>query len=545
MTRVARRRGRPARARVGARPRRTRAPAAPASLTIDDGDRDSLVYVAGGSGALELDGVSYPLAAEVAALVLAGERATVTRGHRRPRARARQPSGPTSTGTPRWASAAVVVAVDHSETSGATGKRSFQVLFGPHNGSTRATLFAGFVPPGRAPWHYHLYDEIVWVPHGPGPAAPRERRRGAWPGRGVPAARARGSHRGEHRRAESWPSSALFTPAGSPSAAYLPPAARRAIVGRPRRRGDTNGRRLALESVRVTTTSDRATWVGRSVLRVEDEALLRGAGRFLDDLSPAPHACHAAVVRSQLPHARIRSTRRAALEAPGVVGVLTGEDVKALSRPFPAGIDSPMPHYAAAVETARYVGEPLAVVVARDRYAAEDAAELVAVDYEQLDAVLDAGAAAETESCVHDRTFHYGDVDEALASAALVVRETFRFPRFTCTPVECYAVVADWSEAERLAHRVGQLPGPVLPARCRRCGARATRQPAPPSDAPRLRWLVRDQVVGARLRGADGARQPQARRPGALDGGPRRAPARQRRRHRSRDDGRGGLHRGR
>ena len=50
----------------------------------------------------------------------------------------------------------------------ATGARSFQILFGPHNGSTRATLFAGFIPPGKAPWHYHLYDEIVWVPEGPG-----------------------------------------------------------------------------------------------------------------------------------------------------------------------------------------------------------------------------------------------------------------------------------------------------------------------------------------------------------------------------------------
>ena len=50
----------------------------------------------------------------------------------------------------------------------ATRARSFRILFGPHNGSTRATLFAGFVPPGKAPWHYHLYDEIVWVPEGPG-----------------------------------------------------------------------------------------------------------------------------------------------------------------------------------------------------------------------------------------------------------------------------------------------------------------------------------------------------------------------------------------
>ena len=62
----------------------------------------------------------------------------------------------------------LVVTPDEHDAQQATGGRSFEILFGPHNGSTRATLFAGFVPPGRAPWHYHLYDEIVWVPDGPG-----------------------------------------------------------------------------------------------------------------------------------------------------------------------------------------------------------------------------------------------------------------------------------------------------------------------------------------------------------------------------------------
>ena len=186
---------------------------------------------------------------------------------------------------------------------------------------------------------------------------------------------------------------------------------------------------------------ERETWVGRALPRFEDAALLRGEGRFMDDFAPVPHACHAAVVRSQLAHARVAVDPSAALELPGVVGVLTGEDVAALSRPFPAGIESPVPFYSAAVGTARYMGEPLAVVVARDRYTAEDAAELVAVDYEPLEPVLDPLAA----DPVHDRSFHYGDVDEALARADLVVRETFRLPAWSCTPVECYGVVADWA----------------------------------------------------------------------------------------------------
>jgi 2-furoyl-CoA dehydrogenase large subunit len=190
------------------------------------------------------------------------------------------------------------------------------------------------------------------------------------------------------------------------------------------------------------------TWVGRSVLRFEDEALLRGEGRFIDDLAPVPGTRHAAVVRSPFAHARIvRLDPSAATKAPGVVGVLTGEDVVAMSRPFPSGIDSPVPHYSAAHETVRYVGEPIAVVVARDRYLAEDAAELVDVEYEPLDPVLDPLAAAETHACVSDRSFEYGEAEEALARADLVIRERFAFPRWSCTPVECYGVVADWDAA--------------------------------------------------------------------------------------------------
>jgi 2-furoyl-CoA dehydrogenase large subunit len=203
------------------------------------------------------------------------------------------------------------------------------------------------------------------------------------------------------------------------------------------------------------------TWVGRSLPRLEDAALLRGEGRFLDDLDPVPNAGHAAVVRSPYAHARIaRLDASAALALPGVVGVLAGEDVVALSRPFPAGIDSPVPHYAAAHEVTRYVGEPIAVVVARDRYLAEDAAELVEVEYDPLEPVLDAETAAETAACASDRSFSYGDADAALAAADLIVRERFRFPRWSCTPVECYGVIADWNDAEASLTAWANFQGP-------------------------------------------------------------------------------------
>ena len=94
----------------------------------------------------------------------------------------------------------LVVSLDDAEQQQATGARSFQLLFGPHNGSTRATLFAGYVPPGKAPWHYHLYDEIVFVPAGPGPPPPRRDDRGARRRLGLPASAAAGAHRREPER---------------------------------------------------------------------------------------------------------------------------------------------------------------------------------------------------------------------------------------------------------------------------------------------------------------------------------------------------------
>ena len=185
------------------------------------------------------------------------------------------------------------------------------------------------------------------------------------------------------------------------------------------------------------------TWVGQPVLRAEDGPLLRGQGRFMDDIDPAPRAGHAAILRSQLAHAQITGLDvSAALAHDGVLGVLTGADVAAMSRPFPVAVDGVRPYLAAASDVARYAGEPLAVVVARDRYVAEDALELIEVDYDPLDPVMDPAAG----EVVSDRSFSYGDVDAAFARADLVVEGTFAFPRWTCAPLETYGVVCDWDE---------------------------------------------------------------------------------------------------
>ena len=135
------------------------------------------------------------------------------------------------------------------------------------------------------------------------------------------------------------------------------------------------------------------------------------------------------MLRSPHAHAEIVSLdAAAALSMPEVVTVLTGAEVAAWSRAFIAGVKQPMRHYALAVDRVRYTGEPVAVVAARDRYAAEDALERIEVEYRELDPVVDPVAAAAPgapllhrdvgSNVVSDRRLRYGDPDAAFASAA-------------------------------------------------------------------------------------------------------------------------------
>src|SRR3954469_7072134 len=136
-------------------------------------------------------------------------------------------------------------------------------------------------------------------------------------------------------------------------------------------------------------TATRA-WCGQSVERVEDAALLTGRGRFIDDLGVRPGTLHAAILRSPHPHARITAINLdAARMARGVSVVLAGADVTALSASLVAGVKAPVECWPIAVERVRYVGEPVAVVVAADRYLAEGALDLIEVDYEPLTAIVD------------------------------------------------------------------------------------------------------------------------------------------------------------
>jgi CO/xanthine dehydrogenase Mo-binding subunit len=120
---------------------------------------------------------------------------------------------------------------------------------------------------------------------------------------------------------------------------------------------------------------------GTSVRRKEDPALLSGRGRYADDLPVARGTLHAHVVRSPHAHAKILKIDAAdALKQRGVWAVVTGEDVEKLSDPFLIVIKAPIHQWSLALERVRYVGEPVALVVADDRYLAEDAAEKVQVE---------------------------------------------------------------------------------------------------------------------------------------------------------------------
>jgi 2-furoyl-CoA dehydrogenase large subunit len=196
-------------------------------------------------------------------------------------------------------------------------------------------------------------------------------------------------------------------------------------------------------------------WIGKSVRRVEDFRLLTGRGTYIDDHPPVSNVHHAAIVRSRHPHARILGYDIAkARAAEGVVAVITGEHVAKETKPFAVGVTTPVHYYCAATDKVRFVGEPVAVVVARNRYLAEDAAELVDVDYEPLPAVVDPEKALEPDAPVlHEkvgtnlaghRRLVYGDPDRAFREAEIVVRERFRFPKYGSTPIETYGIIARW-----------------------------------------------------------------------------------------------------
>jgi carbon-monoxide dehydrogenase large subunit len=212
----------------------------------------------------------------------------------------------------------------------------------------------------------------------------------------------------------------------------------------------------------ITTAApprERTGRIGDAMERKEDDRLLRGEGRFADDATPA-NALHMAVVRCPFPRARIESVDvSAALELDGVLGVLVGSDVAARTEPI--NVLRPVPnapyvtYYALAQDTAEYEGQPVASVVAISRHVAEDAAELIDVDYDPLPHVADSLAAVEPDAPVlHPDVLDTnvlaanpqsaGDCEAALERAHTVAEGRFFINRVTGLPMETRGIVAEW-----------------------------------------------------------------------------------------------------
>jgi carbon-monoxide dehydrogenase large subunit len=222
---------------------------------------------------------------------------------------------------------------------------------------------------------------------------------------------------------------------------------------------------------------------GRSVKRIEDEGLLKGLGQFTDDLAPAGEL-RAVFVRSPYPHARIASIDKSNAEGmPGVLKVVTGADlVQAGVKPIPTnpafkrGDGSPVataPRRALAHERVRYVGEPVALVVAQTLQQARDAAEAVWVEYEELPHVVELQAAVSPGAAVLCEAapdniaaeMRYGDAaasDQAFARAAHVVSLTVVNQRVAAVSIEPRSVLAWVAEDGRLTLRMSsQMPSGV------------------------------------------------------------------------------------
>ena len=163
----------------------------------------------------------------------------------------------------------------------------------------------------------------------------------------------------------------------------------------------------------MSSVANSTQWCGQSVERVEDAALLTGRGRFIDDLGVKPGTLHAAILRSPHAHARLAAIRTDAARAlPGVAAVLTGADIRTLSSSLVVGVKAPVECWPIATDRVRYVGEPVAVVVAASRYVAEDALDLIDIDYEPLPAIVDPVAALDPAA---------PGLDEQLAAAVAPV----------------------------------------------------------------------------------------------------------------------------
>ena len=216
---------------------------------------------------------------------------------------------------------------------------------------------------------------------------------------------------------------------------------------------------IAPERTEIEAPAEPQRWAGQSLPRKEDGRLLQGQGVFVDDIK-RHHMGFAHYVRSPYAHALIKSVDvAAALALPGVYGTLTGDEVATLTDPFFQLSTPPaneIKDYALAVGRVRFVGDPVAIVVAETRELARDAAELVEVEYEPLEAIVDARRALEDRApvlhpdagsnLVWEGTYEWGSWQDAVSEADRIVKiPELHFDRFNSTPLECDGALVEFN----------------------------------------------------------------------------------------------------
>ena len=198
-------------------------------------------------------------------------------------------------------------------------------------------------------------------------------------------------------------------------------------------------------------------WIGQHFPPLEDRRFVLGKGHYINDVV-MPGMLHLATVPSPHAHARIKHIdTRLAEQAPGVVKVITGADLSEWMEPIPQNMDLPnVVWYPLAVDKARFAGEWVAAVVAVNRYQAEDAAELVEVEYEPLDPLVDPVSAMQPDAAVlHEAhgsniafqtSIDFGDVDTAFQQATHIFEAHYRWARHSGVPLETFGSIATWDE---------------------------------------------------------------------------------------------------
>jgi CO/xanthine dehydrogenase Mo-binding subunit len=244
-----------------------------------------------------------------------------------------------------------------------------------------------------------------------------------------------------------------------------------------------------VETAPVEVIAPAKKWQGQNVPRKEDKRLTQGEGVFVDDIKRHGMG-YIHFVRSPYAHAHITSIDVSkAEEIKGVYGTLTGEEVAAQTDPFFQIAGAPggqIQDFALAVGKVRYVGEAVVAVVAETRELARDASELVEVEYEPLDAVVDARRAldgdapvlheeADSKNLMWEGVYEWGDLDQAFAEADKVVKiDELHFHRFNSTPLECDGALVEFNRGvgQWTIYTNNQFPGfaQIMMGPAMRCG---------------------------------------------------------------------------